>query len=128
MKEHLCKSLHSQYFMTVSSRADDNDIDTALSFQWLLSSTLAPESEGFLIALQDQAVLTRSHSALFSQSSPTTTCRKCSQFVETVPHIVSGCPTLASNQYTRCHNNALIKDVVRGHGKVLVAPHYNTSH
>ena len=36
-------------------------IDFDWSFNWLSSSTLKVESEGFLLALQDQAVATRSH-------------------------------------------------------------------
>ena len=56
-----------------------------------MTNTLKAESEGFMIALQDQVVATRSQTALIRGNQNPTVCRKCSLFTETVPQIESGC-------------------------------------
>ena len=61
------------------------------------SGTLKAVSKGFLCAIQDQVAATRSYQLIYAPTLMT--CRKCHSYAEPVPHMVSGCPTLATNQY-----------------------------
>ena len=48
------KPLHGKYPI----RARDPDVNSSLTHQWLASSGLKSETEGFIIVLQDQSVPT----------------------------------------------------------------------
>jgi len=65
---------------------------------------LTGETEGLLIAAQDQALSTRAMQHI-SSAATSSLCRLCGIYDETVEHLVSGCSFLAVSQYTVRYNN-----------------------
>lgn len=84
------------------------DVDKELSYTWLKNGLLHPETEGTLLAIQDQVIATRNYKKFIikDQNIQSDLCRKCHQFSETIDHITSGCKLLAATEYTERHNNA----------------------
>ncbi|CAK1602644.1 unnamed protein product [Parnassius mnemosyne] len=68
--------------------------------------SLFPETEGFLIAIQDQVINTRNYKKyiLKDPNMQNDSCRKCHRLPETIQHITSACPSLAQTDYTHRHN------------------------
>ena len=89
------KPLHGQY----PARTNQTDVDTQKTHQWLSSSCLKAETEGFIIAAQDQSLYTRNYQAQILKNGVDPTCRCCGKFDETVDNLVSGCPVLAPKEY-----------------------------
>ena len=93
------KALHG-YFV----RSRDRNFDEMASVFWLTKGDLSMETEGFLLAAQDQALRTRALQNVFSPSfSPQ--CRLCNSQGETVEYLVSGCTQLAGTQYKTRHDS-----------------------
>ena len=94
------KPLHGQY----PNRLHDNDVNEIETNKWLSTSGLKSETEGFIIAAQDQCLKTNYyiHKILKDGTSPM--CRICSKQQETTDHLVSGCSELAKTEYTQRHN------------------------
>ena len=78
---------------------------TVTTNKWL-SSNLKGETEGLLVAAQDQAINTRNYQKVICGQQVESKYRMCSQHEETVDHIVSGCEVLAKTVYISRHNNA----------------------
>ncbi|XP_050550436.1 uncharacterized protein LOC118279092 [Spodoptera frugiperda] len=81
-------------------------IDTIASNKWLKIGNLFPETEGFIIAIQDQIINTKNYRK-FIIKDPTITndkCRKCHTQPETIQHITGACTTLTQTDYTHRHN------------------------
>ena len=64
-------------------------VDTITTNKWL-SSNLKGETEGLLVAAQDQAVNTRNCQKVICGQQVESKCSMCSPHEETVDHIVSG--------------------------------------
>jgi len=96
------KPMHGQY----PSRVKKADVEQEQTHQWLRSAGLKAETEGMVIAAQDQSLATRSfhHNIIKDGTDPK--CRICNQYEETIDHIVSGCPTLARTEYVQRHDKA----------------------
>ena len=94
------KSLHGQYVL----RSQNADVDQEATHQWLRSSGLKAETEGFIIAAQDQSLFTRNFQANILKNGADPSCRLCDKSCETIDHLVSGCSTLAPNEYVRRHD------------------------
>ena len=94
------KPLHGQY----PSRASETDVDTKRTHQWLSSSGLKAETEGFIIAAQDQSLNTRNYQANIIKSSSNPKCRLYDDKTETIDHIVAGCSVLAATEYKSRHD------------------------
>lgn len=79
-----------------------------VSYSWLQKGELMPETEGFLLAIQDQVIPTRNYRKYIIKESglENDKCRRCYQFQETIDHITGGCKMLAGVEYTERHNNA----------------------
>ena len=95
------KALHGQYPKIL----EKPHVDTFTTNKWL-SSNLKGETEGLLVAAQDQAINTRNYQKVICGQQMESKCRMCSQQEETVDHIVSGCEVLAKTEYISRHNNA----------------------
>ena len=94
------KPLHRQY----SLRSNNDDVDQKKTYQWLCSSGLKAETEGFILAAQDQSLITRNNQAKVMKNGADPRCPICTQYEKTIDHLISGCPTLALNEYLKRHN------------------------
>ena len=83
---------------------DKNRVDVELSFEWMKHTGLKEETVGLITAAQDQAQNTRYYSKHIIKQGTTARSRMCYSQSETVEHIISGCQTLAANQYLNRHN------------------------
>ena len=83
---------------------DKDHVDVELSFEWMKHPGLKGEIEGLLTTAQDQALNTRYYSKHIIKQGTTERCRMCHTQPETVEHIISGCQTLAADQYLNRHN------------------------
>ena len=91
------KPLHSQYpFRSQKADADSHD-----THQWLRSAGLKVKTEEFIVAAQDQSLITKNFQAniLLNFADP-----RCNTSTETIDRLTSMCTILASNEYTKKHN------------------------
>ena len=93
------KAFHG-YFV----RSCDRNFDEMASVFWLTKGDLSIETEGFLLAAQDQALRKRALQNVFSPSF-SLDCWLCNSQGETVEQLVSGCTQLAGMQYKTTHDN-----------------------
>ena len=94
------KPLHGKYPL----RCQQADVDQTATHQWLRSSGLKAETEGFIFAAQDQSLFTRSYQANIFRNGASDKCRFCDNYIETADHLVSGCPVLVSNEFKNRHD------------------------
>ena len=91
--------MHGQYPRQMKTVAD------ASSWDWLAEQDLKKETEGLLIAAQDQALRTNYIKHKIDKvpgSSPL--CRLCRSHSETIDHILNGCPKLSQTDYKARHD------------------------
>jgi hypothetical protein len=93
------KPLHGQYI-----RQLDKDIDLKLTFLWLARGTLSIETEGFICAAQEQAIVTRAIASHIHGANISDQCRLCGNAVETTMHILAECSKIAQQEYLDRHN------------------------
>ena len=98
------KPLHGQY----PKRTKEKDVDQDKTHNWLSTPGLKSETEGFIIAAQDQCIKTNYYRNKILKDGTDPMCRICGKFQETVDHLVSGCPELAKTEYMQRHNKAEI--------------------
>ena len=96
MKQWEEKELHGRY----PKRIREADVDDYKTNQWLRKAGLKAETEGLIIAAQDQSL----PRIVKDVTSPL--CRIRHKHEETVDHIISGCPELAKTDYLERHNKA----------------------
>ena len=92
------KPLHGQYIRDTESQR------TPESWQWLRRGELKRETEGMLMAAQDQALRTNNIRGAIDGEQISRKCRLCKTKDETINHIVSECPNLAQKQYKERHD------------------------
>lgn len=92
------KALHGQYPRRV------DEVETG-SYTWLKTGWLKKETEGFLLAAQDQALPTRNYKVNIMKEQSSKMCRMCGSRVETVMHILSECEKLAQGEYKKRHDH-----------------------
>lgn len=82
-------------------------IDSEASNAWLSKGNIYKETEGFMLAIQDQVIKTRNYQKYIIKDPSVVSdrCRLCNSNQETIEHITGGCPFLANKQYTERHNN-----------------------
>lgn len=125
------KALHGRY----PGHLKSNNIIKSESLTYLKAGYLFPETEGRIVAIQDQVVPTRAYiKRITGRNIPTDMCRKCAKTLETIQHVTSSCPIMAPKDYTERHNamarvyhRELAKKagLIQDQGK----PHtYNTNH
>ena len=97
------KPIHGRYYRAIHAE----NVDKFMSHKWLLNGNLYAETEAFMIAIQDQVIPTKNYIKYVIKDPNITDdkCRRCGNLPETIDHIISGCTSLAQNEYTRRHNN-----------------------
>ena len=94
------KPLHGRYPL----RTDNGDVDKTTTHQWLSSSSLKGETEGFILAAHDQSLAARVYQANILKNGADPRCRLCARSEETIDHMISGCPTIVKTEYLHRHN------------------------
>ena len=90
------KALHGKYPQRVKQAGMDQD----KTHRWLKAAGLKAETEGFMIAAQDQSLPTRWYQhKILKKPDVDPKCRLCGRFDETIDHLVSNCPELAKPEY-----------------------------
>ena len=84
------KKLYSVFFKETKEVRDDKD-----SWLWLQKGVLKKETEGLVLAAQEQALRASSIKKMIDKQDCSTKCRMCDERDETVVHIVSECSRLA---------------------------------
>ena len=87
------KVLHGQFYKNTEKVRDP------LTWDWLKKGYLKKETEGMIMAAQDQALRTRYIGKEIDKEDISAECRLCNERNETVSHIVSECKMLAQNHY-----------------------------
>ena len=95
------KPLHGKY----PSLIRNPHVDFQNTNNWLRSD-IKGETEGLLIAAQDQALYTRNYQKHIVGKEIDSRCRMCYKESETIDHIISGCEVLAKAEYVDRHNKA----------------------
>ena len=75
------------------------------SWNWLKKGTLKKETEGMLMAAQDQALRTNYIKKITDCKDVSPMCRLCGDREETISHIVAECSKLAQKQYRLWHHD-----------------------
>ena len=89
------KPLHGIYLL----KTDNGDIDRTTTNQWLISSSLKGEIEGFILAAQYQSLATRVYQAKICKNGADPRCQLCTHSQETIDHMISGCKTIVNTEY-----------------------------
>ena len=109
------KAMHGKF----PNYLDKDHVDVELSFEWMKHTGLKGENEGLISAAQHQALNARYYSKHIIKQGTTDRCRMCHTQPETVQHIISGCQTLAADQYLNRHNQVAAQlhlDICRHYG------------
>ena len=93
--------MHGQYIRNI----DRQLISEEDTFLWLSKGDLKAETESEIVAAQDQALQTKYYTTKILSTETDSKWRLCQQFDETIDHIISACPILAKEQYTKRHNS-----------------------
>ena len=92
--KYLQKKLHPVFYKeTMDVRDEEN------SWNWLKNGYLKKETEGTILAAQDQALRTNWIKSNVDKENISSKCRMCGEREETIAHIVSECQKLAQREY-----------------------------
>ncbi|KAI5720807.1 hypothetical protein M8J77_011910 [Diaphorina citri] len=85
---------------------DHTFVDKIASHAWLVNGELFPETEGFMVAIQDQVVNTKNYMKhiIKDPNVRDDRCRRCKEKAETIQHITSGCSAMSQTEYLHRHN------------------------
>ena len=92
------KPMHGQFLRDTKNLASNN------TWEWLQRGELKKETEGMIMAAQDQALRTRYVQRAIDGTNISPKCRKCNQKDETINHITSECSAMAQTQYKKRHD------------------------
>lgn len=92
------KPLHGQFLRDIES------VDQKETWRWLQFGDLKKETEGMLMAAQDQALPVNAIKAKIQGKNVEPVCRMCKTNMETISHVISGCPKLAQTDYKKRHD------------------------
>ena len=98
------KPMHGQY----PDRVKKADVDKEGTHIWLRSASFKGETEGFIIAAQDQSLATNNYRSKIIKDGTNPKCRLCHEYDETIEHITSGCSALAKKEHLERHDKALV--------------------
>jgi hypothetical protein len=76
---------------TLSKRTSTQYVDQQASYKWLSVRSLYAETEGFMIAIQDEVIATKNYRKFIMHDShlPDDKCRKCKAASEKIQHILA---------------------------------------
>jgi hypothetical protein len=92
--------MHGKYIRNI----DRQLISEEDAFLWLSKGDLKAEPESEIVAALDQALQTKYYATKILNTVTDSICRLCQQFDETIDHIISACPILAKERYTKRHD------------------------
>ena len=98
--------MHGQCIRNIDRQLIRSPFDSQrnVSFLWLSKGDLKAETESEIVAAQDQALQMKYYATKIFRTETDSKCRLCQQFDETIDHIISACPILAKEQYTKRHD------------------------
>jgi hypothetical protein len=99
LQEWKDKALHGQYVRETGPIANKQ-----MSFGWIRNGRLKKETEGLLVAAQDQALRTNAIKVKIDHQAGSPLCRLCGEKEETVDHLVSSCGKIAQTDYKGRHD------------------------
>jgi hypothetical protein len=94
------KVMHGQHIRNI----DRQLISEEDTFLWLSKGDLKAENESEIVAAQDQALQMKYYATKILSTETDNKCRLCQQFDEAIDHIISACPILSKEQYTKRHD------------------------
>ncbi|KAL0820165.1 hypothetical protein ABMA28_006098 [Loxostege sticticalis] len=96
------KSLHGRHHHDLNQV----NVDKTASNEWLSRGELFPETEGFMLAIQDQVIETRNYQKYIikARNLPTDLCRKCNSASETIQHITGACKSIVQTDFKHRHD------------------------
>lgn len=95
------KALHGRHSLELSQQ----HVDLIASNSWLTHADMFTETEGFMLAIQDQVIATMNYRKyILKEAGVSDLCRKCGATSETIQHITSGCKILAPTEYLARHD------------------------
>lgn len=97
------KALLGEFIQQISDEAAEE------SWRWLRKEFLKKETEGLILAAQEQALRTNSIKYIVDETSETPLCRLCGDTNETVRHFVSRCKKLAQREYRKRHDKVALR-------------------
>ena len=101
------------------------------SHAWLSWGGVFPETEGFMLAIQDQVVHTKNYSKYIIRDPSITSdlCRRCFSKPETIQHITAACAQLTQSDYKHRHDqvgNIVYQKIALKYKLInTITPYYN---
>ncbi|XP_041982517.1 uncharacterized protein LOC121735681 [Aricia agestis] len=96
------KSLHGRHRLDLTNNA----VDKIASNAWLKQGELFPETEGFMLAIQDQVIDTKNYRKhiIRDRNVSSDHCRHCHKQPETIQHITGACSSITQTDYKHRHD------------------------
>ncbi|XP_045503596.1 uncharacterized protein LOC123700429 [Colias croceus] len=95
------KSLHGRHRLDLTNPV----VDKIASNAWLKRGELFPETEGFMLAIQDQVIDTKNYRKyIIRDSTSSDHCRHCHKQPETIQHITGACSSITQTDYKHRHD------------------------
>lgn len=96
------KSLHSRDRQDLTKP----NVDKTASNAWLKRGELFPETEGFMLAIQDQIINTKNYQKhiIRDVNLQSDLCRHCHRASETIQHITRACRSISQTDYKHRHD------------------------
>ena len=92
------KSFHGQYVRTIEGKTDED------TWRWLRNRYLKAETEGMILAAQEQTLRTRAIQAGIDKREVSPLCRMCGKAPETAMYIVSAYSKIAQTWFPERHD------------------------
>ncbi|XP_062826554.1 uncharacterized protein LOC134296214 [Anolis carolinensis] len=92
------------YQTSKNSHKNEGKADKEKTWLWLTNGTLKKETEGLILAAQEQPIRTNAIKAKIEKSADDPKCRLCKETDETIDHILSCCKKIAQTDYKQRHN------------------------
>ena len=90
------KALHGQFITRIEASGD--------TWGWLRRGKLKKETEGMILAAQDQTLPTKHRKIRIEKQRRDPTCRLCGEREETIMHVLSECTKIAQTEYKKRHD------------------------